>query len=44
MHGIREAMKSLKETGTDFKSAKGMDPMSFFQVMGKSFKARSFDK
>ena len=35
VQGIREAMKALKETGTDFKSAKGMDPMSFFQVMGE---------
>lgn len=28
-------MKSLKETGTDFSTAKGMDPKAFFEVMGK---------
>jgi 2-methylisocitrate lyase-like PEP mutase family enzyme len=33
-HGIREAMMSLKKTGTDFKSARGMDPKAFFAVMG----------
>ena len=27
-------MASLKKTGTDFSSAKGMDPKAFFQVMG----------
>ena len=27
-------MHSLKKTGTDFSSAKGMDPKAFFQVMG----------
>jgi hypothetical protein len=27
-------MHSLKKTGTDFISAKGMDPKSFFEVMG----------
>jgi hypothetical protein len=27
-------MKSLKKTGTDFSSAKGMDPKAFFGVMG----------
>lgn len=37
LHGIRAAMQSLKKTGTDFVSAKGMDPKAFFQVMGKSF-------
>jgi len=34
VHGIRAAMQSLKKTGTDFSSAKGMDPKAFFQVMG----------
>ncbi|PPQ83619.1 hypothetical protein CVT25_006304 [Psilocybe cyanescens] len=34
VHGVRAAMKSLKITGTDFSSAKGMDPKSFFEVMG----------
>ena len=34
LHGIRAAMRSLKETGTDFKSAQGMDPKAFFEVMG----------
>jgi hypothetical protein len=27
-------MQSLKKTGTDFTSAKGMDPKAFFAVMG----------
>lgn len=30
-------MKSLMETGTDFSTAKGMDPKAFFEVMGKHF-------
>jgi len=34
VHALREAMHSLKKTGTDFTSAKGMDPKSFFEVMG----------
>lgn len=34
VHGIRAAMQSLKKTGTDFSSAKGMDPRAFFEVMG----------
>ncbi|KAH9485578.1 2,3-dimethylmalate lyase [Psilocybe cubensis] len=34
VHGVRAAMKSLKVTGTDFSTAKGMDPKSFFEVMG----------
>ncbi|KAI0688163.1 Phosphoenolpyruvate/pyruvate domain-containing protein [Cerioporus squamosus] len=34
VHGIRAAMASLKKTGTDFSSAKGMDPKAFFEVMG----------
>jgi 2-methylisocitrate lyase-like PEP mutase family enzyme len=36
VHGIRAAMQSLKKTGTDFNSAKGMDPKAFFDVMGKT--------
>jgi hypothetical protein len=34
VHAVREAMHSLKKTGTDFATAKGMDPKSFFEVMG----------
>ena len=34
VHGIRAAMESLKQTGTDFTSAQGMDPRAFFEVMG----------
>ena len=34
VHGVRAAMHSLKKTGTDFSSAKGMDPKAFFEVMG----------
>lgn len=34
LHGIRAAMRSLKATGTDFTSARGMDPKAFFKVMG----------
>ncbi|KAF9529724.1 oxaloacetate acetylhydrolase, partial [Crepidotus variabilis] len=34
VHAVRDAMRSLKKTGTDFSSAKGMDPKSFFEVMG----------
>lgn len=34
VHAVREAMYSLKKTGTDFTSARGMDPKSFFEVMG----------
>ncbi|PPQ93852.1 hypothetical protein CVT25_013560 [Psilocybe cyanescens] len=34
VHSVRAAMQSLKKTGTDFSSAKGMDPKSFFEVMG----------
>lgn len=37
VHGIRAAMASLKKTGTDFTSAKGMDPKAFFEVMGTLF-------
>ena len=35
LHSIRAAMHSLKKTGTDFTSARGMDPKAFFQVMGQ---------
>ncbi|KAF8893798.1 oxaloacetate acetylhydrolase [Infundibulicybe gibba] len=34
VHAVRAAMHSLKKTGTDFVSAQGMDPKSFFEVMG----------
>ena len=34
VHSVRDAMRSLKKTGTDFTSANGMDPKSFFEVMG----------
>ncbi len=35
VHAVRDAMRSLKKTGTDFTSARGMDPKAFFEVMGK---------
>ena len=41
VHGIRAAMASLKKTGTDFTSAKGMDPKAFFEVMGASISSSS---
>ncbi|GAW01542.1 oxaloacetate acetylhydrolase [Lentinula edodes] len=34
VHALRAAMHSLKKTGTDWVSAQGMDPKSFFEVMG----------
>ncbi|KAJ7647748.1 oxaloacetate acetylhydrolase [Roridomyces roridus] len=34
VHAVRAAMKSLKETGTDFAAARGMGPREFFEVMG----------
>ncbi|KAL4260350.1 Pyruvate kinase-like domain superfamily protein [Pleurotus pulmonarius] len=34
VHACRAAMQALKKTGTDFSSANGMDPKSFFKVMG----------
>ncbi|KAJ7745088.1 Pyruvate/Phosphoenolpyruvate kinase-like domain-containing protein [Mycena metata] len=34
VHALRAAMKSLKETGTDFAAAQGMGPREFFEVMG----------
>lgn len=37
VHALRDAMHSLKKTGTDWVSAKGMDPKSFFEVMGEKF-------
>jgi hypothetical protein len=40
VHGVREAMKNLMETGTDFSTAKGMDPKAFFEVMGKTSATR----
>ncbi len=35
VHAVRDAMRSLKKTGTDFSSARGMDPKAFFEVMGE---------
>ena len=34
VHAVRDAMRSLKKTGTDWSSAQGMDPKAFFEVMG----------
>jgi len=34
VHACRAAMQLLKKTGTDFTSAQGMDPKSFFEVVG----------
>lgn len=34
VHALRAAMASLKKTGTDHDSAAGMDPKSFFELMG----------
>ncbi|KAJ6593421.1 oxaloacetate acetylhydrolase [Mycena capillaripes] len=34
VHAVRAAMKSLRETGTDFGCAHGMGPREFFEVMG----------
>ena len=34
VHAVREAMHLLKKTGTDFSSARGMDPKAFFEVVG----------
>jgi len=34
VHACRAAMQALKKTGTDFSSARGMDPKQFFEVMG----------
>ena len=43
VHGIRAAMASLKKTGTDFTSAKGMDPKAFFEVMGTPISSHCFN-
>ncbi|KAG6854065.1 hypothetical protein C0991_010812 [Blastosporella zonata] len=37
VHAVRAAMHSLKKTGTDATSAHGMDPKTFFQIMGTWF-------
>lgn len=42
VHGVRAAMQSLKKTGTDFSSARGMDPKAFFEVMGTFFHIRAW--
>ncbi|KAG6900634.1 hypothetical protein C0993_007316 [Termitomyces sp. T159_Od127] len=34
IHGIREALQSLKTSGSDVQSAMGMSPKQFFQVLG----------
>ncbi|KAJ6593422.1 Pyruvate/Phosphoenolpyruvate kinase-like domain-containing protein [Mycena capillaripes] len=34
VHAVRAAMKSLRDTGTDFSAAQGMGPREFFEVMG----------
>ncbi|KAK7036433.1 hypothetical protein VNI00_011630 [Paramarasmius palmivorus] len=34
VHAVREALQSLKDTGSDVTAAKGMGPRQFFQVMG----------
>ncbi|TFK39566.1 Pyruvate/Phosphoenolpyruvate kinase-like domain-containing protein [Crucibulum laeve] len=34
IHGIRAALHSLKSTGSDVPTAKGMGPKQFFEVMG----------
>ncbi|KAF8074576.1 oxaloacetate acetylhydrolase [Lyophyllum atratum] len=34
VHGIRAGLQSLKATGSDVRTAKGMGPKEFFQVMG----------
>ena len=44
VHAVRAAMASLKKTGTDFASAKGMDPRSFFEVMGKQPRSSTNEK
>ncbi|KAF9529716.1 oxaloacetate acetylhydrolase [Crepidotus variabilis] len=43
VHAVREAMRSLKKTGTDFSTAKGMDPKAFFEVVGLN-EVVEFDK
>ncbi|KIJ52945.1 hypothetical protein M422DRAFT_25893 [Sphaerobolus stellatus SS14] len=34
IHGIRSALESLKETGSDVTAAKGVGPKAFFDIMG----------
>lgn len=34
VHAVRQAMQSLKKTGTDFGTSGGMNPKEFFEVMG----------
>jgi 2-methylisocitrate lyase-like PEP mutase family enzyme len=34
VHACREAMRSLKKSGTDHEAIKGMNPKQFFEVMG----------
>ncbi|KAF7313735.1 hypothetical protein HMN09_00530600 [Mycena chlorophos] len=34
VHALRAAMRSLRQTGTDFAAAQGMGPREFFEVMG----------
>ncbi|KAF9061807.1 oxaloacetate acetylhydrolase [Rhodocollybia butyracea] len=34
IHAMRESLQSLKRTGSDVESAKGMGPKQFFEVMG----------
>jgi len=34
LHACRAAMQTLKKTGSDFLTAQGMDPKTFFEVMG----------
>lgn len=42
VHAVRAAMKSLRETGTDFGCAQGMGPREFFEVMGTFSNAREW--
>jgi len=34
IHGIRAALQSIKDTGSDVSTAQGMGPKQFFEVMG----------
>ncbi|KAL0571789.1 hypothetical protein V5O48_010163, partial [Marasmius crinis-equi] len=34
IHALREALQSLKKTGSDVPTAQGMGPRQFFEVMG----------
>jgi hypothetical protein len=40
VHALRAAMKSLRNSGTDFSAAQGMGPREFFEVMGTVFIAQ----